>query len=52
MKQLAINSREGGHYTSYPTAHKERRMLSTEDSILTGERWCRALTAIHRDRLW
>ena len=44
MEQLAINSRGGGGGTiqSYPTAHKERRMLSTEDSILTGERWCRA----------
>lgn len=42
MKQLAINSR-GGTIQSYPTAHEERRMLSTEDSILRKcERWCRA----------
>lgn len=51
MKQLAINSR-GGTIQSYPTTREERRMLSTEDSILTGERWCNALTAIHCDRLW
>lgn len=43
MKQLAINSRGGGTIQSYPTAHEERRMLSTEDSILRKcERWCRA----------
>lgn len=41
MKQLAINSR-GGAIQSYLTTREERRMLSTEDSILTGERWCRA----------
>lgn len=44
MHNITINSRGGGTIQSYPTptAHKERRMLSTEDSILTGERWCRA----------
>ena len=44
MKQLAINSRGGGGTIQiYPTAHQERRMLSTEDSILRKcERWCRA----------
>lgn len=43
MKQLAINSRGGGGaIQSYLTTREERRMLSTEDSILTGERWCRA----------
>ena len=42
MKYLAINSGGGGAIQSYPTAHEERRMLSTEDSFLTSERWCRA----------
>lgn len=42
MYNITINSRGGGTIQSYPTAREERRMLSTEDSILTCERWCRA----------
>ena len=46
MHNITINSRGGGalyKVTPQPTTHKERRMLSTEDSILREcERWCRA----------